>query len=299
VSQQCTAGPRRADGRARHGLPRRADHRRRDPGAPHGRDGRGPRHRCGEGRGPRQRLRHRWGRATRRGTDGHHDCGRAAPSSRAAPPPPSRQARPPVARRPHRRRPPRRRPRCLRHVRGAHRDRVGLRARRGRGPGGRRARRRRRPPEHHRGRGSGPPGRAGSLPCCPRTEDLPADAGPAHHLLLHAVGPDALRAGPRRSARHPHLLRSRRRRAAGRPRVGVRQRRLHPGRGRQRPHLRAHALLRRRGRRPRARRRPDREGRQRGLLDRPAPALRDPPGRRERPTAGPAGVARRARRGHL
>ena len=64
---------------------------------------------------------------------------------------------------------------------------------------------------------------------------------------------------------------------------GLRQRRLHPGRRRQRPHLRPHALLRRRGRRHRARRRPDREGRQRGLLDRPAPALRDPPRRHGRP----------------
>ena len=37
-------------------------------------------------------------------------------------------------------------------------------------------------------------------------------------------------------------------------------------------------------------------GRQRGLLDRPAPALRDPPRRRERAPDRPAGVPRRARR---
>ena len=48
--------------------------------------------------------------------------------------------------------------------------------------------------------------------------------------------------------------------------------------------------------RHRARRRPDREGRQRGLLDRPAPALRDPPRRHGRPPDRPRGLARRARR---
>ena len=50
----------------------------------------------------------------------------------------------------------------------------------------------------------------------------------------------------------------------------------------RRPHLRPHALLRRRGRRHRPRGRRDRQGRQRGLLDRPAPALGDPPRRHER-----------------
>ena len=102
--------------------------------------------------------------------------------------------------------------------------------------------------------------------------------------------------GPGRPARHADLLGRRRRRAQGRPGVRLRQRGLHPGRRRQRPHLRAHALLRRRGRPDRARRRPDRQGRQRGLLDRAAPALRDPPRRHGRPPARPRGLARRARR---
>ena len=47
---------------------------------------------------------------------------------------------------------------------------------------------------------------------------------------------------------------------------------------------------------PSARRRPDREGRQRGPVHRPAPALPDPPRRHVRAPDGPPGLARRARR---
>ena len=135
---------------------------------------------------------------------------------------------------------------------------------------------------HHRGRGPGPPGRAGRLPRRPRAEDRPAAPGPAHHLLLPCAGARCTTAStwprplgtPIYSAADGVVLK------AG-TRVRLRQRGLHPGRRRQRPHLRPHALLRRRGRRHRPRRRPDRQGRQRGLLDRPAPALRDPPRRRQ------------------
>ena len=109
----------------------------------------------------------------------------------------------------------------------------------------------------------------------------------AHHLLLQALGPDALRPRHGRPAGHADLRRRRRRGAPAGPRLRVRQRGLHPGRGRRRPHLRAHALLLGEGRPDRARRRPDRPGGRRGLLHRPAPALRDPPGRPRRPPTDP------------
>ena len=148
---------------------------------------------------------------------------------------------------------------------------------RDRGHGGRR-----RPPGHQRGRGPGPPRRARGLPRRPDPHHGRPGAGRPHdHLLLHALGLDALGRRPRRPARHPHLRDHRRRRPPRRPRLRLRQRDLHPGRRRRRPHLRPHALLRRRGRPDRARRRRDRPGRQRGPVHRSAPALRDPPRRQD------------------